>query len=446
MSRTHHFELGKLRDVSQFPGAVWHKMHEVLFTQEEVAFSIGDILLKNDLFSTFNCMRLLPEDHLRRILRRIVLPALDRVIYLNEDVRVKECRDMVHQFSVKQQISVDLLETKARELLLSETSTPEQRLAVEAVFNASRSLWDKNQTSINSAIDAMIVILALDPYVQSTVDQVKLNILKTYPPMFVKYNSEYVEVFFKEAMLRYKPNWFQTLLGFKKKDGRTYYFKWGNWSPGWGLEFEVTEFSTREGSEREYSWFLQLLFIYGKFWINLPWLPQRNFSKNGVEDNIRWWGFSTGDNTINTMTFHWGRKSKYVQMPWCPTHVRTEYLMKDGTWRDRPDWRAHEDVRELFEHDIATETHSFRYVLRSGEVQHRLATINVVESEWRWRWFKKLPITRHITRSIDIEFSDEVGERSGSWKGGCIRCGETMKLNELPSETLKRLEHNRTFR
>jgi len=36
------------------------------------------------------------------------------------------------------------------------------------------------------------------------------------------------------------------------------------------------------------------------------------------------------------------------------------------------------------------------------------------------------PITR-TAHYIDVQFSDEVGERSGSWKGGTIGCAYEMR-------------------
>ena len=95
------------------------------------------------------------------------------------------------------------------------------------------------------------------------------------------------------------------------------------------------------------------------------------------------------------------------------------------------------------EHKILgdAESHPYAYTLRSGEVQHRTATIRPESRRWT-RWW--LPF-RMVRRSIDIEFSDEVGERSGSWKGGCLGCSYEMKPGETPLETLRRMERERVF-
>lgn len=89
----------------------------------------------------------------------------------------------------------------------------------------------------------------------------------------------------------------------------------------------------------------------------------------------------------------------------------------------------------------APETHDYTYVLRSGEVQRRKATIQEQTRRWS-RWW--LPF-RRVSRSIDIEFDGEVGERSGSWKGGCIGCSYEMQRGETPLMALRRMELERKF-
>lgn len=95
------------------------------------------------------------------------------------------------------------------------------------------------------------------------------------------------------------------------------------------------------------------------------------------------------------------------------------------------------------EHKILSEpeTHPYTYTLRSGEVQERTATIKVEQRRWT-RWW--LPF-RQVRKYIDIDFSDEVGERSGSWKGGCTGCSYDMRPGETPLQALRRMETERKF-
>ena len=96
------------------------------------------------------------------------------------------------------------------------------------------------------------------------------------------------------------------------------------------------------------------------------------------------------------------------------------------------------------EHKILTEpeTHSYKYTLRSGVVQKRAATIQVETRLWTRHWLPR----KLFKRTIDVKFNDEVGERSGSWKGGCLGCGYDMNAGESPLDTLRRMERERKFK
>lgn len=125
--------------------------------------------------------------------------------------------------------------------------------------------------------------------------------------------------------------------------------------------------------------------------------------------DILWiyYGKSTGRRTDPVISIH---------MPWKWRHAGTEIL-------------------------TAKEKHKYHYVLRSWEVQERTATIHAEESTWVRYW---IPWARKH-RSIQVEFDGEVGDRTGSWKGGCLGCGYEMRINETPVECLRRMERERKF-
>jgi hypothetical protein len=58
----------------------------------------------------------------------------------------------------------------------------------------------------------------------------------------------------------------------------------------------------------------------------------------------------------------------------------------------------------------------------------------------RWCPWKKM-----VHTSIDVKFDGEVGERTGSWKGGTIGCSYEMLPHETPENTLRRMESEREF-
>jgi hypothetical protein len=94
--------------------------------------------------------------------------------------------------------------------------------------------------------------------------------------------------------------------------------------------------------------------------------------------------------------------------------------------------------------NAATEIYDYTYVLKSGKVQNRKANVYVSRMTWLMRWYPVLPFKK-VRTCIEISFSDEVGEKTGSWKGGCVGCGYEMKPGETPLETLRRMERERKF-
>jgi hypothetical protein len=176
------------------------------------------------------------------------------------------------------------------------------------------------------------------------------------------------------------------------------------------------------------------------------------------DEGMEKWGLSFFESAIH---LNWGNRCRIVHMPWAWEWVRTSHLLADGTWHDeigrrrresfpnypliRSDRRPHLGVYAVHDSMLWSETYPYRYVLRSGEVQEREATVTVAEMEHRWRWFKWLPLSRRVSRYIDIKFNGEVGERAGSWKGGCLGCSFTIRHDEMPREALARMEQQRKF-
>lgn len=234
--------------------------------------------------------------------------------------------------------------------------------------------------------------------------------------------------------------------GFRWRDGNLARFRWGEVSTGWGLALAVCKF--------EEHWALHLHLIYLNVFINL-WHPRVE-----PKEMMETWGFSIpwepGYGKLAAWHFNWGDKCKIVTMPWAWEWYRTSILAEDGkNWIHEltthggrvPVCGPVSEKWFFFSRDLPRwkEAHPYRYVLRSGEVQERTATIAVSEMEWRWRGLMWLAWPRKVTRTIDVEFSDEVGERSGSWKGGCIGCSYELRPTETPEECLRRMEAERKF-
>lgn len=156
--------------------------------------------------------------------------------------------------------------------------------------------------------------------------------------------------------------------------------------------------------------------------------------------NQIFWIYRGGKGNING-----GNKWWTFRVPWRLDWVRTSNLRKDGTWEHEIKGDRKDFYKYSWKKVIWNETYPYTYTLKSGVIQERLATIKVEEREWRWYWFKWLPYPRQICKTIAVDFSDEVGERTGSWKGGTTGCGYNLLSNETPLECLRRMEKERSF-
>lgn len=171
------------------------------------------------------------------------------------------------------------------------------------------------------------------------------------------------------------------------------------------------------------------------------WTDECDPPKWGIAyHNQKLWIYRGGKGNMNG-----GCKWWTMNMPWQPDWVRTSNLRKDGIWEHETPGNRKNFYEDHWEEVIWSESHPYRYTLKNGQVQERIATIKVEEREWRWHWFKWLPLTKRISRSISVRFNDEVGERTGSWKGGTLGCGYDLIDPELPVQCLRRMERERIF-
>ena len=201
-------------------------------------------------------------------------------------------------------------------------------------------------------------------------------------------------------------------------------------------------------------WLLPFVFIgYGKLYIHLP-------IRTGIQDcDSAGWGIDFHNDTLWIYTgggdnFEGGKKWITFEMPYKLDWVRTSMLLKTdgvslhlgiGEWEHEVKGDRKDFYNDKWNDLLWEETHDYLYTLKSGKVQERKATIHVSEREWRPLWFKWTKLFSHVRRSIDVEFSDEVGERTGSWKGGTIGCGYHLLKGEIPLDCLRRMEKERKF-
>lgn len=207
---------------------------------------------------------------------------------------------------------------------------------------------------------------------------------------------------------------------------------WGRFTIGpWRWSFKLCKF--------EDHWSLHFFCLWIRLWA----------TKNPPEDMMESWGWSYYRDE-SALHLSWGSRYKILRMPWSYDHCRTEVMLNGGQFvpYDRFPARQGQPFSEAPEPEGRyRETFAYHYTLRSGQVQERTATVTVERRSWCWkvRPFRWLRWPRMVRTSIDVQFSDEVGEETGSWKGGCVGTGHEMKPGERPVDTLRRMERERKF-
>lgn len=179
------------------------------------------------------------------------------------------------------------------------------------------------------------------------------------------------------------------------------------------------------------------IYIYPLFCRLFVRVPMVITQRPGTEDWDANYGFTF---TRPALHLNWRDKTKVWWWPWSWDHFRTWLLWPDGS--------LHSDASGPWKpvpEEIKSGPLPYRYLLHNGEWQGRTATVYGEEREWRLRWAKWLAWPCKIRRTISIEFSEEVGERTGSWKGGVTGCGWEWRHGETQEQALRRMERERKF-
>lgn len=162
------------------------------------------------------------------------------------------------------------------------------------------------------------------------------------------------------------------------------------------------------------------------------------------------WLYTFSDSMESRSDFPWWKKNHCWNFPWTLDHHLTEILEHKDAESAKPIWNDSKggfldtyDDRKKAEASV-TKVYDYEYQLKSGVVQQRTAAVHVDRMEWRARWWPIIPIKK-ISTSIWVNFNEEIGEETGSWKGGCTGCGYEMLPGETPLITLRRMECERKF-
>lgn len=169
-----------------------------------------------------------------------------------------------------------------------------------------------------------------------------------------------------------------------------------------------------------------LIFFYLTFILPFrnKWEEECDPPKWGIAiHNSTFWIYRGGKGNDNG-----GNKWWTIDIPFTLKWVRTSMLLKGGLWEHSTQKDKKEFYLDKWNNIVWSEIYPFTYTLKSGETQYRQATVKVKKIEWRR--IKWLPVFNKIKTTIDVEFNEEVGEETGSWKGGCTGCSYELLPNE----------------
>ncbi len=188
---------------------------------------------------------------------------------------------------------------------------------------------------------------------------------------------------------------------------------------------------------------LNISFLFFNVFIKLPYIIKRNPDKCSIEQPS--YGFTYFEKSIH---FHWGQRFYLWHLPWdWNFYKRWEQVQFNNIETQKPEYKWIEISKHGPDYGTTgTKYHYYyTYVRHNGEKQIVLATYYVDKMVWRWNWLMFLPWPRKVHISIDVDFDNELGERTGSWKGGVRGTSFQMFQNEHPEDTIRRMEKERKF-
>ena len=241
----------------------------------------------------------------------------------------------------------------------------------------------------------------------------------------------------KERYRHELPRWLRWL-GAWRINKESIDFVWGYFAPRFGFEAVL-----HRGGYFDTRYALTLCFIWGKLHVYLPFRTSL-----GEGCNLPQYGIAIHNDTFWIHTG--GKFDKSIGQctgndQWITWDLPFFSWVFEGHWiKDKSGtWTLVKNDSYLFREESAySETHPYVYTLNSGVVQNRMATCTIERRKWHRKWFPWM--TQQID-VIDIEFNEEVGERSGSWKGGTIGCSFEMKPDDTIKTALQRMQDTREF-
>lgn len=200
------------------------------------------------------------------------------------------------------------------------------------------------------------------------------------------------------------------------------------------------------------NWHLHLCLGWPVLFITLPFQKLRDRDDWDVNERTRGYGVSYFDRQFYVKCGFW---QKFIPAPWSVKVVRREWLRADGVWIDADAedaalpgengldaWARRRDERRAVEY---VEVEDFWYHPPGMETQRGKARLTVDRHFTRPLWRSWLPILTRERWGFTCDFSCEVGNQAGSWKGGVLGCGGEIKRGETLTEAFQRMMRERKF-
>jgi len=205
-------------------------------------------------------------------------------------------------------------------------------------------------------------------------------------------------------------------------------FKWGSFTPQFGLAL-FFDYSYEDNHPT-----ICVCLIWGQFNIHI-------WKGNGDHDvnNTPRYGINLND-IADTFSFNYGVDKYFTwYLPFFFWHFDSrEVHTKKHIFEIINDQTEYPWI----EKNALQETYKYTYILNSGEVQSRQATVYRQRMTWSRKWF---PWIKLVHNRINVNFDKEVGERTGSWKGGTMGCDYDINEGECVLSALRRMEETRRF-
>lgn len=241
----------------------------------------------------------------------------------------------------------------------------------------------------------------------------------------------------------------------KPYESRKYHCEWCFGKMATGLSITL-DFGNGDGSDG-ILFHISLPFLFS-FWLGWEgfWRLKEEVRTGVAIHNGSLWVYPLVYSMTYKTGYPWYRKNWTWNFPWNFDWYSTEILgHQENDGKQTVEWlETKENKLCRLEHweerrvaaSRVSRNYPYAYILKSREIQHRTATVYVERRVWfaRWRWV--FFWRKKVSTCIDVKFDREVGEGSGSYKGGVTGCGFEMKWGETPERCLSRMEHEREFR